>query len=154
MNKPHNFGIKELVSKKVYDYFKPRYGEDFIWGLFDEDILIDLQLIRTTWGKEIIINNWSMGGNLTQCGLRSNADPMVKAKSNPYLSGHCLAKAFDLHDKGGDNKGLYNHLIALIRAGKTRKIKRVESWTITGPLNYVHCDGIRPVKANEIVFTV
>ena len=31
------FTIKELVSKIVFDYYKPRYGEVFMWAFFDDE---------------------------------------------------------------------------------------------------------------------
>lgn len=140
MYKCKYFGIKELVSKIVYDYFTPRYGEAFIWAFFDDDDKKDLDTIRETWGKPIIINNWAVGGSLSQCGLRCNLDPLVKTKNTPYCGGHNLAKGFDLHDKGGDNAGLWKHIRNLIVNKKLRKIRRLEN--IKSTPTWVHGDSI------------
>lgn len=140
MYKCKYFGIKELVSKIVYDYFTPRYGEAFIWAFFDDDDKKDLDTIRETWGKPIIINNWAIGGSLSQCGLRCNLDPLVKTKNTPYCGGHNLAKGFDLHDKGGDNAGLWKHIRNLIVNKKLRKIRRLEN--IKSTPTWVHGDSI------------
>lgn len=149
-----NFNIKELVSKKCYDYYIKTLGykEDFLWCFFDEDILMDLDLIREIWGKAIIINNWMYGGDLHQCGLRCNVDPIVSAKKYPYLSGHCLAKGFDLHDKNGDNKGLWDCACSLISNGKLRKFKRVENFRSTP--TWCHIDGLGTVSGKLEIFNV
>ena len=49
MKKCKHFGIKELVSKIVFD----RWGEK-AWMFFDTDILEDLDTIREHWGSAII----------------------------------------------------------------------------------------------------
>lgn len=154
MYKCKYFIIQELVSKKVYDYYTKtlKYPESFLWCLFDEEILKDLDLIRETRKKAIIINNWHLGGDLQQCGLRSNVEEIVKAKRNPYLSGHCLAKGFDLHDRNGDNKGLYNHVYNLGKEGKFKKIKRVENFSSTP--TWCHCDGIDTADGKFQIFSI
>ena len=91
------FTIKELVSKAVYNFYTPRYGEKFIWGFFDDEDKQDIDKIRETWGKPIIINNWASGGNLSQCGLRCNIDPLVKASI-------CTTKAAIIWDYGNIQK--------------------------------------------------
>ena len=85
MYKCQYFSIKELVSPIVYQ----KWGEQS-WMFFNPDILQDLDTIRETWGSSIVINNWASGGNLKQCGLRSNMDELVKSKKSLYLSAHCL----------------------------------------------------------------
>lgn len=145
-----HFKIKELVSKVVYDYFKPKYGENFIWGFFDEDVLKDLDTIRQTWGKAIIINNWAFGGDLSQCGLRCNIDPLVKGKNTPYCGGHNFAKGFDLHDKAGNNVGLYKHVCNLIQNNKLKKFRRVEN--IKSTPTWVHTDSLQTSDGGLCIF--
>lgn len=144
------FSIKELVSKIVYDFYKPRYGEDFIWKFFDADVLRDADTIRKEWGKPLIINNWHLGGNLTQCGLRSNRDPLVTAKSTPYLGGHNLAKGFDFHDQAGDNKGLWKCIENLIKTKKLKKIRRLENLKSTP--TWVHADALQTKNDDLEIF--
>lgn len=149
-----HFGIKELVSRKVYNAFI-KYGEAFIWGFFDAEILQDVDLIRETWGKPIIINDWAFGGSLEQCGLRSNIEQLTKdhtAKGVPYLGGHNLAKGFDFHDKAGDNKGLYEHICNLARQGRLKKLRRVEN--IASTPTWVHADGLQIVADKLQIFYV
>ena len=154
MYKCKHFNIKELVSKIVYDYYTKTLGypESFLWCLFEEEYLIDIDCVRETWGKAIIINNWHLGGSLSQCGLRSNMDAIVKGKKNPYLSGHCLAKGFDLHDAKGDNKGLYNHICSLGKNGKFKKMKRVEN--IVSTPSWCHIDGIKTTNGEFQIFSI
>ena len=144
------FSIKELVSKIVYDFYKPTYGEDFLWRFFDADILKDLDTIRKEWDKPIIINNWSSGGNLSQCGIRSNLDPLVKQRKTPYLGGHNLAKGFDLHDSNGNNEGLYNCVKNLIISKKLKKIRRLENFKITK--TWVHADALQTKNDDLEIF--
>lgn len=144
------FGIKELVSKIVYNHYISGYGESFIWGFFDADVLKDLDAIRESWGRAIIINNWSIGGTLTQCGLRSNADPMLVHRTTPYLSAHTLAKGFDLHDVNGQNKALHNHVAELIKSGKLKTFHRLENFKDTP--TWVHVDAFQTLTGGLEIF--
>lgn len=131
------FGIKELVSKAVYN----KYGEKALM-FFDEDVLLDLDTIRLNFGSEIIINNWASGGNLSQCGLRENTSQIVKdntSKNNIYCSAHCMGKGFDLHAKNGKNELLYNVVLTLIQLKKLRKFRRLENFKNTGTWVHVDC---------------
>ena len=140
-----HFGIKELVSPIVYQ----KFGES-AWMFFDETVLQDLDTIRETWGSSIIINNWQWGGDLKQCGLRSNLDQLVKDKTRReqlYISAHSMGKAFDLHDKLGKNNKLYEHIYSLIATGKLKAFKRLENYKNTP--GWVHVDSY---QTNNIVF--
>ena len=158
MYKCKHFGIKELVSKIVYQKFG-----DFAWNFFDDDVLKDIDTIREGWEaylkvkypKEkagIVINNWANGGNLSQCGLRSNADPIVKEKTTPYCSGHCLAKGFDLHPVNGRYKEFYEFVCNFIKQGKTKKIKRVENFKSTP--NWCHIDAFQTSNNTLEIFVI
>ena len=130
------FGIKELVSPIVYN----KWGEQ-AWMFFEPDVLKDLLTIRESWNSPIIINNWGVGGNLRQCGLRSNLDDLVLEKSRKdqlYLSFHTMGKAFDLHDKLGRNQKLWEHCKGLISNGKLKTFSRLEDYTKTN--GWVHID--------------
>ena len=128
-----HFKIQELVSKLVFD----RYG-DFCWNFFSDDFKRDLDTIREYHGKGITINDWCFGGtNYTQCGLRSNLDPMVIGKTTLYCSAHCMGKAVDMHSK--DNIKLWNDCKYLIEKGKLRTINRLESQLSTKN-GWVHVD--------------
>lgn len=136
------FGIEELVSPIVFNKWKQQ-----AWMFFDKEVLQELDYIRETYNSPIIINNWATNGNLKQCGLRSNMDELVKSKKTLYLSAHCLSKGFDLHDKYGNNKKLYNHVFNLIQNKKINKFKRIENFNNT--LTWVHVDCF---QSDSIVF--
>ena len=136
------FPIKELVSPIIYERWKEQ-----AWMFFDEDVLQELDYIRETFGAPIIINNWHKGGSLKQCGLRSNMDELVKNKKTLYLSGHILAKAFDLHAFNGNHRKLYEHIYNLIKTKKLKKFKRLENFNNT--LTWVHTDCL---NSDVIVF--
>ena len=142
MQKCKYFNIKELVSNNVYSV----WGEQ-AWMFFDPDVLNDLDTIRQQWGRGIIINNWSSGGNLSQCGLRSNIDPIVKEKKSLYLSAHCMSKGFDLHDTKGSNKALFQLCYDLIEQKKLKKFKRLEN--ISNTPTWVHIDCF---QSDRIIF--
>lgn len=129
MYKCQYFGIKELVSPIVYN----QWGEQ-AWMFFDADVLQDLDTIRETYGKAIIINNWK--NNLTQCGLRCNLDPLVRGKNTLYLSTHIRGAGFDLHCTHGHNSKLWEHVRNLIVQGKLKKINGLEDYSKTS--GWVH----------------
>lgn len=131
MYKCKHFKIQELVSPVVYN----KWG-DKAWMFFDEDVLRDLDTIREAYGSPIIINNWTGGGNLKQCGLRSNMDEMVKAKKTLYLSAHIRGTAFDLHCAKGYNQKLWQHCYNLITQNKIKKINGLENYKNTN--GWVH----------------
>lgn len=135
-----HFGIKELVSPVVYN----KWGEQ-AWMFFNESTLKSLDLIRETYGYPIIINDWASG--LKQCGLRSNMDEIVKSKKGLYLSAHCLAKGFDLHDKYGHHQKLWQHCYKLEQSGKAGTFKRIENIQLTP--TWVHIDEF---QTNNIIF--
>ena len=128
-----HFGIKELVSKVVYN----KFGEG-AWMFFSPEVVSDLDTIREANGAGIIINNWASGGSLSQCGLRTNMDPLVKDKKTLYVSAHILGKGFDLHDSLNRNMRLYNIVIDLINKGKLKTFRRVENLKNTP--GWVHVD--------------
>ena len=142
MYKCQYFSIKELVSPIVHTVWQEK-----AWMFFDEDILKELDYIRETFGAPIVINNWSSGGSLKQCGLRSNKDEIFKNKKTLYLSGHVLAKAFDLHSAYGNHRKLYDHCYELIKKGKLKKFQRLENFDNT--ITWVHIDALR---SDSIVF--
>lgn len=142
MYKCKYFGIKELVSKIVYD----KFGEG-AWMFFDPDTLSDLDTIREANGGSIIINNWYNGGTLSQCGLRSNMDPLVKEKKTLYVSSHMMGKGFDLHDGLGRNSRLFGIVENLIKQKKLKKFRRLENLKSTP--TWVHVDAY---QSDTIIF--
>ena len=66
-------------------------------------MLKNLEWIRENLGKPIIVNNWAMGGQYSQRGLRCCVCALVREKSmleKPYLSDHVLARGVDFNVQG------------------------------------------------------
>ncbi len=129
-----HFKLQELVSPVVYK----KYGS-FAWNFFDDKTLQDLDLSRDFWGAALIVNNWERGGGYTQSGLRCNIDPLVKCKTVPYLSAHCLGRAFDIKPlKLADCDDLY--LCLQENYKKFQALSRLENIVKTG--TWVHFDSL------------
>ena len=92
------FDIQELVCKDVY----VRFGER-AWAFFDERLLWTLLFIRQAINKPIYVNNWQIGGNLKERGLRCNLCNIVDSKTAshiPYISPHVQGQAVDFNVTG------------------------------------------------------
>ena len=93
-----HFNIKELVCPHVYDKFR-----DYAWQFFDPRLLDTLLVIRENIGKHIYVNNWDMGGNFSQRGLRCNICPLIKEKTaleKLYMTAHNQGMGVDFDVKG------------------------------------------------------
>lgn len=92
------FDIQELVCKHVYG----KFGQS-AWQFFDPRLLETLLVIRENLGKPIHVNNWQVGGNLTQRGLRCNVCQLVAGKTRMdkvYVSAHMQGTGIDFDVKG------------------------------------------------------
>lgn len=92
------FDIQELVCKHVYDKFG-----DSAWAFFDERMLDTLYVIRTKLNKPIYVNDWQIGGNLSQRGLRCTRCALVVEKvrlEKVYMSTHMQGNGIDFDVKG------------------------------------------------------
>jgi hypothetical protein len=90
------YDIKELVCPHVYEKYK-----DFAWNFFDPRLLIMINTIRDRINKQIMVNNWALGGEFSQRGLRCPKCSIVQAKKNDlYMSAHCLGKGVDFDVQG------------------------------------------------------
>lgn len=134
------FQLKELISPDVYNKYK-----DFAWYFFDVDTLIDLDTIREKHGMPIYINNWFNGGNLRNCGFRSN----LYENSKLYCSPHLFGRAFDLHS--ANNRKLYADVVELHKAGKLKAIKRIESPKTT-KYGWIHIDSLNTNTKELVIF--
>lgn len=100
------FRIEELVSKQVYEKYKEK-----CWEFIKPEIILFLDNIREFYKKPVIVNNWLYGGNLSQRGLRTNQDPIVKEKNSLYVSQHCLGGAVDFNVQGVSPEEVAKHII-------------------------------------------
>ena len=142
-----SFKAKELVSKIVYSV----WGENSLM-FFRPETLRDLDLIRVRWGSGITINDWSTGGQYSESGLRSNMDSLVKDKNVLYLSGHCLAIAFDLKPVNGKINEFHDFLWKLMVTGQLKVFKRLEDRKKTP--TWGHVDGLQTHDNKPEEFTL
>lgn len=85
-----NFELKELVCPHVLN----QYG-DKAWQFLSTELLSTINILRNkVINKPMIINN---GTTFTQRGLRCNVCELVKGKTKPYMSAHCLGKGIDFY---------------------------------------------------------
>lgn len=147
MKRCEYFAIQELVSPLTYN----KFGES-AWMFFDDNILGDLDTIRKEWGSPIIINNWAYGGQYKESGLRCNVDSIVVDKTMPYLSGHVLAKGFDLKPKSKCCDKFSAFLWVLLSSGKLKSFKRMENPKST--TTWSHIDALRTSSGKAEVFYI
>lgn len=88
MYKPEFFAPYELVPKTVYNKYP---NKDDIYGLIDERLLRIIDMVRKWAGVPLTVNNWEMGGNRNESGLR---DP--NTSTGAPKSAHKEGKAVDI----------------------------------------------------------
>lgn len=79
------FKIYELVPKMYHE----TYPENKLWLLFDNRVLLTLDLLREQYGK-VVVNDWYFGGEFQLRGFRP-ADTTVGVQ----FSQHKFGRAFD-----------------------------------------------------------
>lgn len=110
---PQYFEVQELVCPHVYN--KWGNNPDFIWNFFDPRLLKTLDYLRKKLNKPITVNNWKIGGNFSQRGLRCNVCDLVRSKTNKsqlYLSSHILGRACDFDVKRMTAQEVRNWIIS------------------------------------------
>lgn len=73
------------------------------WNFLDPRLLAALLHIREGIGKPIYVNNWQIGGNLSQRGFRCNLCEIVSTKTKQgilYASAHSRGQAVDFTVNG------------------------------------------------------
>ena len=134
--RPEGFGIKELVSKEVYD----RIGEE-AWNLFSIKTLITLHTLKKLTGWTIIINTWSLktrkydgpDGPFKNRGFRDINTTSVGAKNGAHYKG----LAFDC-DCYKDGKMLSANNVRKFIADNINKFEYIRCLEID--INWVHID--------------
>ena len=125
-----HFAAHELVPKNIYDLFQ---NPDIIYGLFDENALRILDLLREWAGVGLIINNWYWKGTRTQCGLR-----VKDADVGASLSKHKLGMAFDIISIKLSTLELWQILDA--NSNKLPCKIRIEKTSNGKPITWLHFD--------------
>ena len=142
MYKCKHFQPHELVSKEVFDLF---IDPNMIYGIFDENALKILDLIREWSGVGLTINNWFWKGSRSQCGFRANNSTVGVARS-----AHKYGKAFDIISP----KMTAQQLWAVIdkNADKLPRKIRIEKTSDGKPITWLHFDTNASPAQKEKVF--
>ena len=135
--KPHNFDIKELVPKKVYDL-----RGDKSWELLNPMILYSYQELRNYISKPIIFNDWANGGDRYNQFLR-----LHDYYKNLSFSQHLYGNAGDGFVDGIDAEELRQIVIHLKKVQKLEYVTGMEdgvSWLHIDcrPTDRVNKDGL------------
>ena len=100
MNHPvkEYFEIEELICPHV----SARFG-DSAWKFFDTRLLDVVYAVRKNIDKSMFVNDWAIGGSLSQRGLRCNVCQLVRTKTSlekVYLTPHGFGEGVDFHVEG------------------------------------------------------
>jgi len=90
-----HFKVQEFVPRDVYQYL----GDDAL-RLIDPRLIEVMEWLRDELNAPITINNWHLGGQFQQRGLRPNTSEIVRSKKTLYLSAHCFGMAADFDVQG------------------------------------------------------
>jgi hypothetical protein len=130
------FDIKELVGEATYT----KWGERS-WRFLDFRLLHTIYVIRRALDKLMYANNWDIGGDYDERGLRTNVQEILQDKTSKkrlYLSAHVLGKALDFIVQGMTSEEVRNWIIANQHI-LPYKI-RLEHKKDGKPISWVHLD--------------
>lgn len=130
------FKIQELVSKEIYDEF----GEDSLLQFKSDKALNSLFALRALIGLPITVNNWHIGGQFNNRGLRTQ-DCKVGAKNSAHKKG----LAFDIDVKGMKAEEVRQFILA--HQKELPFITRLES-----DVNWCHFDCVYTGKNQITMF--
>ncbi len=143
MYKPKNYSLQELAHPQIIRTI----GVNNSWRRLDEDCLKDLQTIRDAWYKKfnsgIYINRLNIG--LDSRGMRPPNDP-----DGSFYSTHKQGNTFDLEPVNGNNEGLYDFVVKMIKDGKLKKLNTLENFADT--LGWVHVGYMNTDKKPLIIY--
>ena len=125
MYKCKYFKIYELVPPELMSL-----PEDYLWELFDENLLRVIDRLRSDLKKSISINTWKSNGEFSFRGFRPK-NCKVGAKNSPHKKG----KALDFDVKGMTAQEVREYIIK--NHDKYPEIKRMEK-----DVTWVHIDTV------------
>lgn len=92
------FDTQEVVCPHVFGLFSNK-----AWQFFDPRLLDVMYYIRYWINKPVYVNNWHIGGSLTQRGLRCNVCVLVREKTDlqkVYMTPHYQGTGWDFSVQG------------------------------------------------------
>lgn len=99
--RPRDFKLEELVPPDIHSARGER-----AWELLDTYALLTLQTLRDKLGP-ITVNNWHVGGQYRESGLRS-----LITKTGATLSQHRFGRAFDCKLKSHAPREAADYILA------------------------------------------
>lgn len=129
------FNIKELVCNHIYD----RFGEQS-WMFLSTPLLHTLLVLRTQIINLPMIVNTS---NLKQRGMRCNICPLVKSKTNVYVSAHLTGNGIDFTCNSKNAEEIRNLI-------KDNQSKLPYPIRLEEDINWVHLDTYNNCSGNRI----
>ena len=120
-----NFKIYELVPQELITL-----PEEYLWGLFDQNLLRVIDRLRDELGKPITINTWKNNGEFSLRGFRPKSTK-IGAKNSPHKKG----KALDFDVFGMTAQQVRDYIIK--NHAKFPEIKRMEK-----DVTWVHIDTV------------
>ena len=155
------FDLEELACPHTFKQFG-----SMAWDFFDDSTLETLYVIRRGIGVPFFVNNWAIGGNLSQRGLRCNVCPLVKEKTaleKVYMTAHGPGKAVDFTAKGMtanevrlwivENQVLLPYNIRLEVGFNPRGMtdEQIRAAIASDTMSWVHFD-LRAPKSQKVTF--
>ena len=119
------FEIHELVPPELMSL-----PEDYLWGLFDENLLKVIDTLRKSLAKPITVNTWKSGGEFSLRGFRPK-NCKIGATASPHKKGKALD--FDVH--GMTAQQVRDYIVT--NQKKFPEIKRMEK-----DVTWVHIDTV------------
>lgn len=124
--KCEHFEIFEIVPPELMSL-----PEEYLWELFDENLLIVIDRLREILGKPMTVNNWKSGGQFKWRGYRTNS-----CKIGANKSPHRIGRGIDFDVKGMTAKEVRDFIMK--RQDQFPEIGRMED-----DVTWVHIDTIR-----------
>ena len=145
-----------MIIERIKKYFKieelacPHISKrdgDKAWVYFDPRLLANLVFVREGIGLPIYANNWAIGGNLSQRGLRCNICPLVKEKTSLeklYMTPH-TGMALDFDVKGMSALEVRNWI-------KAHEDEMPYPCRLEADVNWVHMDTRTDGKNGKVTY--
>ena len=138
MNISEHFDIREFVGPETFE----KWGSKSI-DLFDPKLIDIAEFLRTDIGKPVTINNWHIGGQYHESGLRS-----PETKTGAKLSAHKIGKAIDPKVKDYDGERWYAYVKSNAKKLYELGLRRIEDRKIA--TTWCHMDTKEHGEPNTI----
>ncbi len=135
MYKCKNFKLHEIVPPELMSL-----PEDYLWELFDENLLKVIDRLRQDLGKPITINTWKQNGDFKFRGFRPK-NCKIGSTNSPHKKG----KGLDFDVKGMTAQEVRDYIVK--NQAKYPEIRRMEK-----DVTWVHIDTIAKGKIPLYLF--